>query len=54
MRKALEDGPEKGTGEEAEAMMSPPIEDKRDSNPKGTPARSPDSGFSQQVTAAAH
>lgn len=26
--KALEDGPEKGTGEEA--MMSPPIEDKRD------------------------
>ena len=42
--KALEDGPEKGTGEEAEAMMSPPIEDKRDSNPKGTPARSPDEG----------
>ena len=42
--KALEDGPEKGTSEEAEAMMSPPIEDKRDSNPKGTPARSPDEG----------
>ena len=42
--KALEDGPEKGNVEEAEAMMSPPIEDKRDSHTKGTPARSSNEG----------